>query len=91
MQRNLVVLLFLGMVALSSCGLREKHVQKLVKYAVPAGTLRTVLQTVVHKLGKTQFGCPVYQGYCDDHCQDIKKEEGFCHASKCKCGIPMGF
>ncbi|XP_067134525.1 scorpine-like peptide Tco 41.46-2 [Centruroides vittatus] len=86
MERKLaVLLLLLGMVALASCGLREKHVQKLLNLIVPEGQLRKILQMVVHKAAKSQFGCPLYEGYCETHCQDVTSNEGECHGMKCKC------
>nr|P69940.2 RecName: Full=Potassium channel toxin TsTXK-beta; Short=TsTXKbeta; AltName: Full=Potassium channel toxin beta-KTx 1; AltName: Full=Tityustoxin K-beta; Short=TsTX K beta; Short=TsTX-K beta; AltName: Full=Tityustoxin-8; Short=Ts8; AltName: Full=TsK2; Flags: Precursor [Tityus serrulatus]QPD99047.1 potassium channel toxin Ts8 [Tityus serrulatus] len=84
MERKLALLLILGMVTLASCGLREKHVQKLVAL-IPNDQLRSILKAVVHKVAKTQFGCPAYEGYCNDHCNDIERKDGECHGFKCKC------
>nr|WDU65857.1 putative KTx Tcis12 [Tityus cisandinus] len=84
MERKLALLLLLGMITLASCGLREKHVQSLVSL-IPDETLRSILKAVVHKVAKTQFGCPAFGGYCMTHCQDIEKHEGKCHGFKCKC------
>nr|Q0GY44.1 RecName: Full=Potassium channel toxin Tdi-beta-KTx; Short=TdibetaKTx; Flags: Precursor [Tityus discrepans]ABE98263.1 beta-KTx-like peptide [Tityus discrepans] len=84
MERKLALLLLLGMITLASSGLREKHVQKLVTL-IPNDTLRSIMKTIVHKLAKTQFGCPAYEGYCMNHCQDIERHDGSCHGFKCKC------
>nr|ACD11776.1 hypothetical protein [Isometrus maculatus] len=89
MQAKLtILLLLLGMVALSSCGLREKHVQGLINKIVPDGIIKKLIQMGVHKIAKTQYLCPAYEGYCSFHCKDLGKDEGYCHGMKCKCDVP---
>nr|ABY26659.1 neurotoxin KTx4 [Lychas mucronatus] len=87
-KRTILLLLLLGMVALSSCGLREKHVQGLVNKFVPAGIIKNLLQAGIHKVAKMQYGCPIIKDYCSFHCNDLEKHEGYCHGTKCKCNIP---
>uniref|UniRef100_T1E6W5 CSab-Aus-1 n=1 Tax=Australobuthus xerolimniorum TaxID=1330402 RepID=T1E6W5_9SCOR len=89
MQAKLtIVFLLLGMVVLSNCGLREKHVQGLVNKVVPDGLVKKLLQSGIHKIAKSQYGCPIINDYCSWHCKDLEDHEGHCHGTKCKCNIP---
>nr|API81325.1 toxin protein [Hemiscorpius lepturus] len=94
MDTKLTVLFFLGLIAIASCGwLNEAKIQKKIDEKLPNGFLKGAAKAIVHKLAKNDFGCVANIdtiGGCKKHCKSEDKE-GFCHGTKCKCGIPLSY
>uniref|UniRef100_A0A1V1WBP4 Putative scorpine-like peptide n=1 Tax=Superstitionia donensis TaxID=311983 RepID=A0A1V1WBP4_9SCOR len=103
MQIKLTVLLLLGCVTIIAAGiLKEKHFQKAIDEFVPmipvppsvSGALQKAAKQMVHKIAKLDSSCILGHdrgGKCNKGCQETVQQIGYCHGTKCKCGVPLGY
>nr|P0C2F4.1 RecName: Full=Heteroscorpine-1; Short=HS-1; Flags: Precursor [Heterometrus laoticus] len=95
MNSKLTALIFLGLVAIASCGwINEEKIQKKIDEKIGNNILGGMAKAVVHKLAKGEFQCVANidtMGNCETHCQKTSGEKGFCHGTKCKCGKPLSY
>uniref|UniRef100_T1DEJ8 CSab-Uro-3 n=1 Tax=Urodacus manicatus TaxID=1330407 RepID=T1DEJ8_UROMN len=102
MQTQCIVLQLLVLVALCSCGgiLKENYFQKGADYLashIPIPIVKDVVKgaakQLIHKIAKNQqlcMGVDLVQ-WCNKTCLATENKEGFCHGTKCKCGIKVSY
>nr|AAQ94353.1 Opiscorpine2 precursor [Opistophthalmus carinatus] len=95
MNNKLTALIFLGLLAIASCKwLNEKSIQNKIDEKIGKNFLGGMAKAVVHKLAKNEFMCMANMdptGSCETHCQKASGEKGYCHGTKCKCGVPLSY
>uniref|UniRef100_A0A1W7RAZ1 Antimicrobial peptide n=1 Tax=Hadrurus spadix TaxID=141984 RepID=A0A1W7RAZ1_9SCOR len=101
MEIKLTILILLVITSFCSCGVREKYAHKaidaltpLIKIPVVSNIVNNAAKQLVHKIAKNQQLCMFNKdvaGWCEKSCQEAVQQKGYCHGTKCKCGIPLNY
>nr|P0C8W5.1 RecName: Full=Hg-scorpine-like-2; Short=HgeScplp2; Short=Hgscplike2; Flags: Precursor [Hadrurus gertschi] len=99
---KLTILILLVITSFCSCGiLREKYAHKAIDVLTPmigvpvvSKIVNNAAKQLVHKIAKNQQLCMFNKdvaGWCEKSCQQSAHQKGYCHGTKCKCGIPLNY
>uniref|UniRef100_P0DY18 Scorpine-like peptide Smp76 n=1 Tax=Scorpio palmatus TaxID=1662106 RepID=SMP76_SCOPA len=95
MNCKLTALLFLGLIVIASCGwINEKKMQQKIDEKIGKNIIGGMAKAVIHKMAKNEFQCVANVdtlGNCKKHCAKTTGEKGYCHGTKCKCGIELSY
>uniref|UniRef100_T1E6W8 CSab-Cer-3 n=1 Tax=Cercophonius squama TaxID=1330404 RepID=T1E6W8_9SCOR len=99
MHMKFAIMFLLGMAVVGTYAKGgEKVVQKILDMipssAAPGmGIAKNMIKQVVHKASKNE-GCAFNYdplGLCEKNCQKESGQKGYCHGTKCKCGVPLSY